>query len=163
MPEQVANLLDATVTALDEGSTPGWITEHVRRYRETGGADGHFWDTTPVGGDGPRPCLLLATMGRKTGQPHVHPLLYAEHGSSFVIVASKGGSDAHPHWYHNLIANPAVRVQVGPEEFAARARLVDDEEHPNLWALVTAMYPPYVDYQSRTQRRIPLFVLDRIP
>ena len=161
MPEHAANVLEATVSALDGGETPDWIAEHVRRYRETAGADGHLWDTTPVGGDGPRPCLLLTTYGRKSGKAYVHPLLYAQDGARWVIVASKGGSDFHPHWYHNLLASPAVRVQVGPEEFAARARLVDDAEHPRLWALVTAMYPPYVDYQSRTRRRIPLFVLER--
>ncbi len=155
------NILVETVTALDEGQLPDWITDHVRRYRETGGADGHLWDTTPVGGDGPRPCLLLTTVGRRSGRPHTHPLLYAVDGPRYVIVASKGGSDTQPHWYHNLLAQPAVRVQMGAEEFAAHARLVNDAEHPRLWALVTAMYPPYLDYQARTTRRIPLFVLAR--
>lgn len=156
-----ANILDATVSALEQGETPDWIADHVRRYRETGGADGHLWDTTPVGGDGPRPCLLLTTLGRKSGLPYTHPLLYAEDSGRYVIVASKGGSDTQPHWYHNLTANPSVRVQVGAAEFEARARLVGDDDHARLWALVTTLYPPYLDYQSRTARRIPLFMLER--
>jgi len=157
-----ANVLDATVAALAQGQTPDWIAEHVRRYRATGGVEGHLWDTTPVGGDGPRPCLLLTTIGRKSGTAYTHPLLYAEDTSGYVIVASKGGSDTQPHWFHNLCANPAVRVQVGPQEFPAYARQVGDDDYARLWALVTAMYPPYRDYQSRTTRRIPLFVLERV-
>jgi len=155
------NVLDATVTALEHGQTPDWIAEHVRRYRETGGAEGHLWDTTPVGGDGPRPCLLLTTIGRQSGIAYTHPLLYAQDGARYVIVASKGGSDTQPHWFHNLCANPAVQVQVGAVTFDALAQLVDDTDHDRLWALVTAMYPPYLDYQARTRRRIPLFVLER--
>ncbi|MGE0861530.1 MAG: nitroreductase family deazaflavin-dependent oxidoreductase [Gammaproteobacteria bacterium] len=156
-----ANILDTTVAALDEGRLPDWISDHVRRYRETGGADGHLWDTTPVGGDGPRPCLLLTTRGRKSGREYTHPLLYAQDGEDYIIVASKGGSDEQPHWYFNLLAEPKVRVQVGPDEFAALARAADDADYPRLWALVTAMYPPYLDYQARTARRIPLFLLRR--
>ena len=154
-------LLDTTVSALDEGRVPDWIPEHVRRYQESAGRDGHLWDTTPVGGDGPRPCLLLTTLGRRSGRPYTHPLLYAVDDGRYVIVASKGGSDRQPHWYHNLLADPAVTVQVGADVFAAHARLVDEADHGRLWALLTAMYPPYQAYQARTARRIPLFVLTR--
>ncbi len=153
--------VDKTVAAIDEGKLPAWITEHVRVYRETAGREGHLWDATAVGGTGPVPCLLLTTSGRRSGQPFTHPLLYGVDGEHFIIVASKGGADTQPQWYFNLLANPAVTVQVGAEVFTANATLATGTEHARLWALMTTLYPPYLDYQAKTSRQIPLFVLSR--
>ena len=157
------NILNKTVDALDHGAVPDWISAHVRRYQETGGREGHLWDSTAVGGQGLVPCLLLKTIGRKSGKSYVHPLLYGVDGDGYVIVGSKGGSDTHPQWYHNLLATPDVEVQVGPEVFAAHAQHASGDEHSRLWQLMTAHYPAYCDYQARTSRVIPLFSLKRRP
>lgn len=156
------NILHETVDALDQGAVPAWISEHVRRYQQSGGSEGHLWDSTAVGGQGLVPCLLLTTVGRKSGKRYIHPLLYGVDGDGYVIVGSKGGSETHPQWYHNLLATPDVEVQVGPDVFAAHAVLASGAEHARLWQLMTAHYPAYRDYQARTERVIPLFRLQRI-
>ena len=153
------NILKQTVDALEHGAVPEWITDHAQRYQLSGGREGHLWDSTAVGGTGMVPCLLLKTVGRKSGKAYVHPLLYAVDGDDYVIVASKGGSDSHPQWYHNLLASPEVEIQVGPAIFTTRALLASGEEHRRLWEVVTALYPTYHDYQAKTTRVIPLFRL----
>ncbi len=155
------NILNETVDALDHGAVPAWIGEHVRRYQQSDGREGHLWDSTAVGGQGLVPCLLLKTVGRKSGRPFIHPLLYGVDGDGYVIVASKGGSDTHPQWYHNLLATAQVEVQVGAEQFAATAVLASGDEHRRLWQLMTTHYPTYLDYQAKTARVIPLFRLQR--
>ena len=107
---------------------PKWIGEHLHRYLESNGADGHMWDSTPVGGPGLLPTLLLTTTGRRSGQPIIMPLIYGEAGGKYVIVASKGGAPAHPGWYLNLVAHPTVEVQVGADRFRATARTTTGEE-----------------------------------
>lgn len=155
------NILDETVSALDQGRLPDWIGDHVRRYRESDGREGHLWDATAVGGSGAVPCLLLDTLGRKSGRRYTHPLVYGVDADAYVIVASKGGSDLQPQWYHNLLATPAVEVQVAAERFTAQAVLATGSEHARLWRLMTMVYPPYMAYQAKTARVIPLFRLVR--
>ena len=139
---------------------PDWIRDHVRRYRESNGADGHLW--TPPGGGKPVPTLLLTTKGRKSKRPLVLPLIYGKSGKSYVIVASKGGAPAHPAWYLNLNANPDVEVQVGPVESKARARTASGSERAALWKQMTGIWPSYDDYQRQTRREIPVVVLDPV-
>ena len=127
--------------------------EHVSRYRETDGAEGHEWQGTTV--------LLLTTTGRHSGEKHTTPLIYQRHGDDYLIVASKGGSDAPPAWYLNLEADPQVEVQVLGDRFAARARTAGPEEKPELWRTMTAAWPAYDDYQRKTSRDIPVVVLER--
>lgn len=148
-----------SVATLEAGKVPEWINDHLRAYRESGGEVGHYWDSTDFGGDGLKTCLLLKTVGRRSGKTYVHPLLYGMDGDNYVIVGSKGGADTHPSWYFNLLATPTVEVQVGPEELQVRATLASGAERERLWALMTSVYPPYVDYQARTTRQIPLFSL----
>ena len=138
------------------------ITEHKRRYLESDGAEGHLWDSTPAGGPGPVPTLLLTTTGRKSGEERVQPLIYGEHGDAVVVIASKGGAPSHPAWYLNLRAHPEVGVQVARRKFRARARDASGEERAALWKQLTGIYPPYDDYQARTEREIPVVVLDPI-
>lgn len=157
----VTKLVKESADAVDAGRIPDWISDHLREYRESGGKAGHHFDTTPFGG-GIQTCLLLATVGRKSGNPHTHPLLYGEDGENFIIVGSKGGSDSHPAWYHNLIANPEVDLQVGVETFRAKATLAAGAERDRLWKRMSEVYPPYIDYQARTARQIPLFSLSRL-
>ncbi|TDE32641.1 nitroreductase family deazaflavin-dependent oxidoreductase [Nonomuraea mesophila] len=128
--------------------------EHVQRYQETDGAEGHDWNNTTV--------LLLTTKGRKSGRPYTTPLIYQGHGDDYVIVASKGGDPDHPEWYKNLVANPDVDVQVKDQRFKARARTATPEEKPELWRLMTATWPDYDNYQRQTDREIPVVVLERI-
>jgi len=128
--------------------------EHVQRYIETAGKKGHDWQGTSV--------LILTTTGRRTGRKHATPLIYQEHDGSYLVVASKGGSATPPAWYLNLQAHPEVEVQVWAERFTARARTATDEEKPALWRLMTRAWPAYNDYQQKTDRAIPVVVLDRV-
>ena len=158
----VTKAVKDSADAIDAGKVPQWISDHLRAYRESGGKSGHHWDSTEFGGDGLKTCLLMTTIGCKSGKAYTHPLLYGQDGENFIIVGSKGGSDTHPAWYHNLLANPEVELQVGAEVFKARATLVTGAERARVWELITGVYPPYRDYQARTSRQIPLFSLSRI-
>lgn len=139
---------------------PKWIADHLQRYLDTDGADGHLWDSAPVGGPGPIPTLLLTTTGRRSGKPIVMPLIYGEAGGNYVVVASKGGAPKHPGWYLNLAAHPDVEVQILARRFQATARTASGAERAELWKQMAAIYPPYNDYQARTDREIPVVVLE---
>lgn len=127
--------------------------EHVERYEATDGAEGHDWEGTQT--------LLLTTTGRRSGEPRTTPLIYAPHAAGYTVVASKGGSDAPPAWYLNLSENAAVEVQVKGDRFPAHARTASPEEKPEIWATMVAEWPAYDDYQRRTDREIPVVVLER--
>jgi proline iminopeptidase len=90
------------------------------------------------------------------------PLIYGETGGKYVVVASKGGAPTHPGWYLNLVAQPAVEVQVAADRFRATARTVTGDERSRLWQTMAAIYPPYNAYQAKTQREIPVVVLERV-
>ena len=126
---------------------------HVEKYLETGGEVGHIWNGSP--------CLVLWTTGRKSGERRVAPLLYGARGDDVVIVASKGGAPAHPAWYLNLAADPTVEVQVGADRYAGRARTAEGDERSELWNLMSGIWPDYDDYQSKTDRKIPVVVIER--
>jgi deazaflavin-dependent oxidoreductase (nitroreductase family) len=127
--------------------------EHVDRYLATDGKEGHDWLGTQV--------LLLTTMGRKSGEPRTLPLIYGTSGDDYLVVASKGGWHTPPAWYLNLEADPEVEVQVKGDRFKARARDATPEEKPEMWKTMTAEWPAYDDYQKRTEREIPVVVLER--
>ena len=128
--------------------------EHVRRYLETDGEVGYRWRNNA-------PILILTTTGRKSGKPHLRPLIFAEDDGRYVVVASQGGRPMHPHWYLNLEANPDVDVQVKADKFRARARTAAGEERERLWRLMNEIWPPYDEYQAKTEREIPVVVLER--
>jgi deazaflavin-dependent oxidoreductase (nitroreductase family) len=127
--------------------------EHVKRYLETDGAEGHEWQGTTV--------LILTTKGRKSGESRSTPLIYQRHGDDFVVVASKGGAPEHPAWYLNLEADPDATVQVQGDRFKANARTASADEKPELWQIMTRAWPAYDDYQRNTSRDIPVVVLER--
>jgi deazaflavin-dependent oxidoreductase (nitroreductase family) len=104
--------------------------------------------------------LLLTTAGRRTGQRHTVPLLYITDGDRLVVIASYGGRDRHPDWYLNLVADPAVTAQVGGFRLAMRARTVTSDERARWWPRVVAAYEGYRTYQSRTDREIPIVILE---
>ena len=108
-----------------------------------------------------RPVLLLTTTGAQSGQPRLAPVVYSRDGDGYVIVASKGGAPTHPAWYHNLLANPVVTVEVGGETFEARARVTESVERDRLFAERVAQSPGFADYQKKTTRAIPVVVLER--
>jgi deazaflavin-dependent oxidoreductase (nitroreductase family) len=125
--------------------------EHIRRYRETNGEVGYLWNGATA--------LLLTTTGRKTGQQRTQPLIFASDGDDYLVVASMGGAPKHPSWYLNLVDNPDAEVQVKGDIIPVRAHTATDEEKPRLWKIVTAQWPNYDVYQTRTDRQIPVVVL----
>lgn len=128
--------------------------EHVDRYIATDGKEGHDWQGTTT--------LLLTTAGRRSGEPRTAPLIYQRYGDAYLVVASKGGADAHPAWYLNLQADPDVTVQVRGDRFAARARTAGREEKPDMWRVMAAAWPQYDQYQRKTDRDIPVVVLEPV-
>jgi len=128
--------------------------EHVQKYRETDGEVGHDWQGTSV--------LILTTKGRKSGEERPTPLIYQPFGDAHLVVASKGGADEPPAWFLNLEAEPEVDVQVKGDRFRARARTANPEEKPEMWRTMTATWPAYDEYQTKTDREIPVVVLERI-
>ncbi|MFL5675351.1 MAG: nitroreductase family deazaflavin-dependent oxidoreductase [Chloroflexota bacterium] len=109
-----------------------------------------------------RQVLILTTIGAKTGEPRETPLAYTRDGNRIVIVASKGGAPAHPAWYHNVVAHPSVTVEVDGERFEATARVVSDEaERRRLYDGQAAVHPSFRDYEAKTDRVIPVIVLQR--
>ncbi len=139
-----------------------WIKEHIELYR-TDPERARMWDSTPLGGPGMLPTLLLTTTGRKSGEPRALPLIYGEAWDSYVIVASKGGMPTHPAWYLNLEAKPECELMVGPKPVSARARVAQGEERERLWKQMAELYPPYDKYQENAgTRTIPVVVLDPV-
>lgn len=140
------------------GSSPYWklvslaSRANVTVYRLSGGRLG--------GRVGRAPVLLLHHVGRRSEKARVSPLLYLADGDHLVIVASKGGADRHPAWFHNLLANPATTVEVGRERRRVTARQATKEESKRLWPRLVEMYPSYATYQSHTNRIIPVVILE---
>jgi deazaflavin-dependent oxidoreductase (nitroreductase family) len=129
--------------------------EHVRRYIETGGGVGHEWNGVTT--------LVLTTVGRRTGLLRRSAMIYGRSGEAYVVIASLGGAPMHPSWYLNLVARPEVEVQVGSELFRALARTAEGEERACLWQTMADHWPNYDVYATRTERLIPVVVLERLP
>ncbi|MCR6489019.1 nitroreductase family deazaflavin-dependent oxidoreductase [Amycolatopsis sp. OK19-0408] len=142
----VADDLDrATDSAWD------WVAEQTRAYLASDGAQGHE--------SGGVFTLILATTGRRTGEPRRTCLIYGTSGDDFVVVASKAGSDDDPAWFKNLEAEPSVGVQVGPRRFTARARVATPAEREVLWPEMAGIFPLYDEYAAKTERVIPIVLL----
>ena len=129
--------------------------EHVRRYVETDGEVGYIWREGA-------PILILTVNGRKSGQEYSTPLIFGEDGDNYVIVGSQGGTPQHPDWYLNLAETPEVGVQVKADKFRARARTAEGEERSRLWKRMNEIWPHYDEYQTKTDRVIPVVVLERL-
>ncbi|HEV2944636.1 MAG TPA: nitroreductase family deazaflavin-dependent oxidoreductase [Solirubrobacteraceae bacterium] len=126
---------------------------HTTLYRATNGLIGHRTPGLP-------PALLLDHVGAKSGTHRTSPLVYGRDGANFVLVASKGGYPKNPAWFHNLLAHPDTAVQVGSRRLDVHARVATGEERARLWALMLSVYGGYADYQRRTEREIPLVILE---
>lgn len=127
--------------------------EHVRVYRETGGERGYEWRGTTI--------LLLSTHGRKSGELRTTPLIHRVDDGRWVIVASKGGAPQNPAWFENLRAQPDAEIEVRAERIPIVASVAEGEERSRLWSLMTEVWPAYDEYQSWTEREIPVVVLTR--
>lgn len=138
-----------------------WIKQHIELYR-TDPEKAHDWDSSPLGGPGILPTLLLTTKGRKSGEPRSLPLIYGAVDDRYVVIASKGGMPTHPVWFLNLEATPECELQVGAKPVTARARVATGDERERLWKHMAEIYPPYLDYQKATDRTIPVVVLDPV-
>ena len=137
----------------------GWIGEHRDQYMDDGKA-GHLWDSRISGGPGLLPTLLLFTVGRKSGNQSVMPLLYSEVTGGYAIIASRGGSPRHPGWYHNLVACNDVGVRIADYDFRATARTTTGGERVAIWNQMVTLYPPFADYKVKAApREIPVVVL----
>jgi deazaflavin-dependent oxidoreductase (nitroreductase family) len=137
-------------------STAQWVRDQVEAYESSGGQKANTLRETGL------PIVVVAMRGNKTGKVRKIALMRVEHGGEYALVASKGGAPKHPVWYYNLKADPqAVAVQDGPEPFDVDVREVEGEERAAWWERAVAAYPPYADYQKRTDREIPVFIASR--
>jgi deazaflavin-dependent oxidoreductase (nitroreductase family) len=127
--------------------------EHVRVYRETGGEHGYHWRGTTI--------LLLTTTGRKSGEERTTPLIHRTDADRWIVIASKGGHPEHPGWFQNLEADPDAEIQVLDQVIPVRASTAEGAGRERLWKLMTEVWPDYDDYQSKTDREIPVVVLER--
>jgi deazaflavin-dependent oxidoreductase (nitroreductase family) len=127
----------------------GWVADHVRAYVASDGAEGHHWQPGV-------PTLLLTTRGRKSGHARRTALIYARDGEDYVVMASYAGSPTHPDWYLNLEADPEVVIQVGNERMRATAQRDTAADRDRLWSAMTAVWPDYDEYATKTTRHIPV-------
>ncbi len=128
--------------------------EHVQRYRATDGEEGYYWRRDSE-------ILLLTTRGRRSGEERTQALIQREIDGDYVIVASKGGAPQHPGWFLNMQEQDEVDVQLRADRFKARHRVAEGEERERLWKAMTEVWPAYEDYQAKTDRQIPVVVLER--
>ncbi|MEV0594817.1 nitroreductase family deazaflavin-dependent oxidoreductase [Nonomuraea cavernae] len=134
-------------------SPVAWVAEHVQKYVDSDGASGQRYQGIDA--------LLLITRGRRTGILRRTALFYGSDGDRYVVVGSNGGLAEHPSWFHNIVADPDVRVQVGADKFAARARLAEGAERARLWELMLKVFPTYANMRKKTERELPVVVIER--
>ncbi len=137
-----------------EPSTIGWVREQVEAYEASGGARANTLRDTGL------PVVIVTSVGAKSGKLRKTPLMRVEHEGRYLAVASQGGAPTHPVWYHNLLADPHVELQDKGEKWDMTARLLSGEERAQWWERAVAAFPPYADYQQRTEREIPVFLLE---
>jgi F420H(2)-dependent quinone reductase len=139
-----------------EPSPSQWVRDQVEAYEGSGGREANTLRDTGL------PIIVVGTLGKKTGKVRKWALMRVEHGGDYALVASKGGAPDNPVWYYNLKANPtAVTIQDGAQPFDAQVREIDGAERDIWWQRAVAAYPPYAEYQTRTERHIPVLVASR--
>jgi F420H(2)-dependent quinone reductase len=137
-------------------STATWVRNQVEEYEASGGARAN---TLRGGKD---PIVVITSVGRKSGALRKNPLMRVERDGSYLAVASIGGAPTNPEWYHNFLANPVVELQDGPEPRLYRARLLEGAERDDWWAYAVQTWPTYGTYQEKTERQIPIFLLEEV-
>lgn len=141
-----------TVNGEYEASPRDWVRNQVEAYEKSGGAEGNTLRGKPV--------IVVTTVGNKSGKIRKIPLMRVEHNGSYAIVASQGGAPTHPVWYYNIVADPHVQLQDGPEPHAFVAHEAAGDERDTWWERAVQAWPDYAEYQTKTDRQIPVFVLD---
>ena len=137
-------------------SSHQWVRDQVATYERSGGTEG-----TTLGDTG-LPVVIVTSLGARSGKVRKTPLMRVEHDGCYALVASQGGAPTHPYWYHNLVAHPEVELQDHAEKRSYRVRLVEGEEKATWWERAVAAFPPYAEYQQRTDREIPVFVAEPV-
>jgi deazaflavin-dependent oxidoreductase (nitroreductase family) len=133
-----------------------WVRDQVESYESSGGQRGNTFLDTGL------PVIIVTTRGNRSGTLRKTPLMRVEHGGEYALVASMGGAPKNPVWYHNVKADPnAVTIQDGPEPFDAEVHEATGDERAAWWERAVAAYPPYAEYQTRTDRQIPVFIAHR--
>ncbi len=136
-----------------EASPSQWVRDQVELYERTAGAEGNTLRDTGL------PIVIVTTRGNKSGKIRKTPLMRVEHGGEYALVASQGGAPTHPVWYYNLTADPdSVTIQDGATPFAVTVREMEGDERAVWWERAVAAFPPYAQYQLKTERRIPVFL-----
>ncbi len=136
------------------GSPQDWNKTIIEEFRANGGKVGGMFAG--------RTLLLLHTSGAKSGQPRINPVAYVKDGDRFVIIASKGGAPTNPDWYYNLVAHPDVTVEVGTEQFQVHATVAAEPDRTRLYQQMVEMMPGFAEYEQKTTRKIPVFILTRV-
>jgi deazaflavin-dependent oxidoreductase (nitroreductase family) len=139
-----------------EPSSQAWVREQVERYEQSGGREAATLADTGM------PVVIMTNRGAKSGKLRKTPVMRVEHEGRYAAVASQGGAPEHPYWYHNLVAEPHVELQDGPQKWDMRAREIHGTERDEWWERAVGAYPPYAEYQEKTDRVIPVFVLERV-
>lgn len=137
-----------------EPSKQQWVRDQVATFERTDGAEGN-----EIQG---RPIVVITSRGAKSGRLRKNPVMRVEHDGVYAAVASKGGAPEHPDWFHNFVANPEVDLQDGATKASYAARVAEGDERAWWWERAVAAYPPYADYQTKTDREIPVFLLERV-
>ncbi len=135
-----------------EPSPEQWVREQVATYEASGGTEGTTMRGVPV--------VVVTSVGARSGKLRKNPLMRVERDGRYALVASKGGAPSHPTWYHNLVANPTIELQDGPDRRAYSVRVVEGDERETWWERAVAVWPDYADYQTKTDRKIPVFVAE---
>ena len=131
-----------------------WNSNIIEEFRANEGKVGGPFDGAPL--------LLLHTTGARSGEERINPMMYLADGDRLVVFASKGGAPTNPDWYHNLVANPDLEIEVGSERRKVRARVAEGEEHDLLYAEQARRYPQFAKYQEGTDRTIPVVILEPV-
>ena len=141
-----------TLSGEYEPSPEQWVRDQVETYEASGGTEATTMRGVPV--------VVVTSVGAKSGKLRKNPLMRVEHEGRYALVASKGGAPKHPTWYFNLVAHPTVEVQDGPDRREYAVRVLEGEERATWWERAVSVWPDYADYQTRTDREIPVFVAE---
>jgi deazaflavin-dependent oxidoreductase (nitroreductase family) len=150
-------LVDVTLQGEYEPSTATWVREQVEKYEASHGTEANLLRGRPEW-----PIVVITSRGHKSGKLRKNPVMRVEKDGVYAAVASKGGAPDHPEWYHNFVADPHVDLQDGPEPREYVARIAEGDERAEWWERAVAQFAPYAEYQEKTDREIPVFLLEPV-